>query len=554
MRSKGMNLWMIVALALLCVPIGLFGQHEQKMPRACAFAAVNTTCTLELDRLNPVAPPTIYVRRGSKVEVHVKNALPFERLSMDLKGAAEQLPPDQFKNGFTSITTALGGLEILNGPAAAPAAAPENRKCPPADLSYEAIAGCQIIIEGELKKALNVDLTQLPATSDSEEISAPTLPLNFGTWAYSRLCWVHALFMPRPSAAATPPSAVQVCEDVPDGAIRPVPTDENSLKYWIDAFPKNLDPVFYDEHKKQLKLAPDGLEATINALDVYIADAKSTITAGQYEALKAKQQSLHGSLDTASSYLAKMQGLMDAVNKLMPVQPTGDFEISELMPGDENYEVQTWDLDAGNKLVKIAASVKADKYGDKIGAAMGSLADSPTKQAVVEFKIEFLKSQRLEISSGVLVPFRPYHSYSEATTYASATATSGTCTAGTSPLVNCPIVQQSSTIAFVPNVSFNILFHEFVVSDKQRGAWMGTIVAGYNSATTSAAFGAGLSFSYRSMVFNIVPVVDQEQHLTGGFQANQSAGTATTPTTAYAWKVNPAIGISLRIPLGGSSQ
>jgi len=554
MRSKGMNVWMTAVLALLSVPISLFGQYKQKMPPACAFAAVNTTCTLELDRLNPVAPPTIYMRRGSKVEVHVKNALPFESLSMDLKAAAEQLPPDQFKNGFTSITTALGGLEILNEPAAAPAAAPENRECPPADHSYAAISGCQIKIQGELKDALNVDLTKLPATSDSEEASAPTLLLNFGTWAYSRLCWVHALFVPRPSAAATPPSTVHVCEDLPDGAIRPVPTDEDSLKNWINAFPKHLDPVFYDESKKQLKLAPDGLEATINALDVYIADAKSTINAGQYVTLKAKQQSLHGSFDTASSYLAKMQGLMDAVNKLTPVQRTGDFEISELMPGDENYEVQTWDLDAGNKLVKIAASVKADKYGDKIGAAMGSLADTPTKQAVVEFKIEFLKPQRLEISSGVLVPFRPYHSYSEASQYSTAMATSGTCAAGTTTAANCPIVLQTSTLAFVPDVSFNILFHEFVVSDKQRGAWMGTIVAGYNSATTSAAFGAGLSFSYRSMVFNIVPVVDQEQHLTGGYQANQSAGTATTPTTAYAWKVNPAIGISLRIPLGGSTE
>ncbi len=83
---------------------------------------------------------------------------------------------------------------------------------------------------------------------------------------------------------------------------------------------------------------------------------------------------------------------------------------------------------------------------------------------------------------------------------------------------------------------------------------MWTIVAGYNTATTSAALGTGLSFSYRSMVFSLVPIVDQEQHLTGGYQVNQSAGTATTPTTTNSWKVNPSIGISLRVPLSGGSQ
>ena len=254
-----------------------------------------------------------------------------------------------------------------------------------------------------------------------------------------------------------------------------------------------------------------------------------------------------------------MQGLIDEVARLVPYDGPNPMTIHDLHASDKNNEVQTWDLDAGNRLARIAGRVKADKYGDKITTLMGSLADVPTKQTVVEFKIEFLNEPRLEISSGLLVPVRPYHSFSEATPYSSATATSGTCTAGTtvapSAPTNCPVVQQSSTIAFVPNVSFNILLgHEFVLPDRQRGAWMWTIAVGYNSATTSAAFGTGLSFSYRSMVFSFVPIVDQEQHLTGGYQVNQSAGTGTTPTTTYSWKVNPSIGISLRVPLGGGSN
>jgi hypothetical protein len=117
MRSNWVNLCITAAMAFYCVPPAARGQSN-----TCAYSGINGDCALTLDRQNPIAPPTIYVRHGKKVTVTVTNPLPFEHLSMDLKAAAEQVPVDQFANAFQSITTALGGLEIISGPAPAAAA------------------------------------------------------------------------------------------------------------------------------------------------------------------------------------------------------------------------------------------------------------------------------------------------------------------------------------------------------------------------------------------------------------------------------------------------
>jgi len=535
MRSNWVNLCITAALAFSCVPSAARGQSN-----TCAYSGINGDCALTLDRQNPIAPPTIYVRHGKKVTVTVTNPLPFEHLSMDLKAAAEQVPVDQFANAFQSITTALGGLEIISGPA--PAAVAPGAPPPPCPqpLPAASIQSCQADVASQLKAAL-----QVHEKSTNE-------PANFATWIYARLCWVRTLFNPLSSSAVTPNAVPAVCRDLPPNQpVEPMPTTGAALIDW-----KNK---FNDGSEVLNQFPPDEVKRKIDALDVEIADAKKagTITAGGFVTINASQQALHAALDAGTSYQQKMSDLKNRVAALTSDGDLASFTISDLDALDKNNVVQTWDLDASNKLGRIAVLVKAEKYGDKISTLMGSLTDAPAKQTVVEFKIEFMAESHLEISAGILVPFRQYHSFSIASPYSSATASVG-CTAGTptapSTPTNCPIVQQTLTTAIVPDVSFNILLgHEFVVGH-QRGAWMFTIAPGYNSATTTAAFGVGPSFAYRSLVFSPLAVIDRDVKLTGGYQVNHSAGTATAPTTANFWRVSPSFGISLRVPLGGSSK
>jgi hypothetical protein len=537
MRSKWVNSWMTAAIVLSCVSAVARAQSK-----TCAYSAVNSDCALTLDRQNPIAPPTIYVRHGKKVTVAVRNPFPFEHLSMDLKTAAEQVPVDQFANAFQSITSALGGLEIISGPAAAaatPGAPPPPPPCPQ-PLPATSIDSCQAYIARQLQAELKVYEVQ---TDKSD---------NFATWIYARLCWVRTLFNPLPSRAVTPNAVPAVCSDLPaNQSVEPMPTNETALNDWKCKFNEGIVVL------KQFP--PDQVKKNIDALDVEIADAKKagTITSGDFVTINASQQALHAALDAGTSYKQKMLDLTSRVATLTSTGEPTSFTISDLNVQDKNNVVQTWDLDANNKLARIAGLVKADKYGDKVSTLMGSLADAPAKQAVVEFKIEFIAESYFEISAGILVPFRQYHTFSIASPYSSATASvgcmAGTATAPSTP-TNCPIVQQTLTTAIIPDVSFNILLgHEFVVGH-QRGAWMFTIAPGYNTATTTAAFGIGPSFAYRSLVFSPLAIIDRDVKLTGGYHVNQSAGTATAPTTANVWRVSPAFGISLRVPLGGSSH
>lgn len=527
MRTQCVKGWITTAAALCCLTAAALAQST-----TCTYSAVNGNCTLTLDRQNPIAPPTIYVRHGSKVTVTVTKQLPFEHLSMDLKAAAEQVPVDQFANAFQSITGVLGSLEIVSTrPAAAIAIA--GAPCP-RPVSVANILACQSDVAKQLETALKV------------HEKSSTDPTNFATWIYARLCWIRTLFNPLPSNAVTPNTVPAVCDDLPSTEpVEPVPTASSALHDWKKKFDKGggvLDQFPPPEVKKK-----------IDALDVEIADAKKAgaITAGEFVAIDANQQTLHTALDTGTSYKQKILDLKTRVEALTSDGDSASFTISDLAANDKNHIVQTWDLDSSNKLGRIAGLVKAEKYGDKISTLMGSLTDAPTKQTVVEFKIEFIAKSHLEISAGILIPFRQYHSFSVAAPYSVATG-SGTCTSTT--LASCPVVQQNLTIAVIPDVSFNfVLGHEFVVGH-QRAAWMLTIAPGYNATTTTAAFGIGPSFAYRSLVFSPLAVIDRDVELTGGYQVNQSAGTATAPTTTNVWRVSPSFGISLRIPLGSSSQ
>lgn len=527
MRSQCVNVWITAAVLLSCLSAASRAQTT-----TCAYSALNGNCTLVLDRQNPVAPPTIYVRHGSKVTVTVKSQLPFEHLSMDLKAAAEQVPIDQFANAFQSITGVLGGLETVSTRPAA-AAAVAATPCPP-PASAANIQACQTDVAKQLETALKVH------EKSSNE------PTNFATWIYARLCSIRTLFNTLPSSAVTPNAAPVVCGDLPaNEAVEPMPTNSSALDDWKNKFNDGSDAL------KQFP--PDEVKKKMDALDVEIADTKKagTISAGEFVTINANQQALHAALDAGTSYKQKMLDLKNRVADLTSDGATASFTISDLDATDKNHITQTWDLDSSNKLGRIAGLVKAEKYGDKISTLMGSLTDAPTKQTIVEFKIQFVAESRLEISAGILVPFRQYHSFSVVTPYSVATG-SGTCSSTT--LASCPVVQQSLTTAIIPDVSFNILLGRGFVVHHQRAAWMFTIAPGYNASTTTAAFGIGPSFAYRSLVFSPLAVIDRDVKLTGAYQVNQPAGTAAAPTTTNVWRVSPSFGISLRIPVGAGSQ
>lgn len=80
--------------------------------KTCSFTGLNGSCTVYIDRMHPIAPPTIYARRGSKITVDVINPSPFETQSLDLKTSTDSTPPDLYSEAFNEQSTNINKLQL----------------------------------------------------------------------------------------------------------------------------------------------------------------------------------------------------------------------------------------------------------------------------------------------------------------------------------------------------------------------------------------------------------------------------------------------------------
>jgi len=478
---------------------------DDKSP-TCSYAATNGNCKVDISRLNPVTPPTIYVKRGCSVKVSVSKPSPLEDLTLDWKSSATVIPPDTFQSAFTALSGNLGkftAIELIRAPSVGPLAA-------------------------------IIDLTQCekdPANCDN----APAI-----TKAQERVMSAFQVSDP-PKVAHDGLMSIKT-------ALQPIPSFTDS----------NLPP-WYDTSKwrtavtSQLKVAAssakqDELDANIKLLASEVADFKKNHTDPQSvreaAVLDKNQASLNSAYESFGNSLAKLRTLETAVNAI-PDNGTGiagNAVIQDMAPRDKNYEIQTWVVNYTNKLGPTAKRVAADTLKSEDTVLLSGLADPSPKTPLVTITVQFQSPSHFEVSTGLMVPLTPFHSYGKA-----AVAKNG--------VVTDNVVQETKTYTVVPTVFVNYLLREWI-PNKQRSALFATGGVGYNPTSTSVEFAAGLTYSYRSLAVSFVADIGRDTKLTGGFTVGQSLGTgnAANPPTSMYWSVKPAIAISVRIPLGGSSK
>jgi hypothetical protein len=76
-----------------------------------------------------------------------------------------------------------------------------------------------------------------------------------------------------------------------------------------------------------------------------------------------------------------------------------------------------------------------------------NVTDPPTKQAILALPVQYQAISRLEFSAGIMVPVRPFHSYST-----SAVASGGVVTGN--------VIQENLTYTAVPLALVNIGIHQ----------------------------------------------------------------------------------------------
>jgi hypothetical protein len=492
----------LFSIAAGILTIGAARSVMAQNPKPCSYTAVNDNCSVTINRMNPVTPPTIYVKRGGSVTVVVTDPSPLEDLTLDWKSSATAIPPDTFQTAFTAISGNIGKFTVIE-------------RIPPSGPFAQVITKCEIDING-------CDSAP-PITAAQERVMLALRSNDPLTLADAGLKSIKTALQPPPGGASS------------------------NVMPWHDT--KTWKPNVVTQLNIPGGLAKQKeLDANIKLLSSEIAVFKKAHTsagdANEIAILDKNQASLNSVYDGFSSSLAKLAVLEAAVNGIPDTSDgiEGNAVIKDLTPSEKNYQTQTWVVDYTNKLTATAKRVAADTLKTESAALMSGLADASAKVPVVTITVQFQSLQRFEVSTGLMVPLTPYHSYVKASVAKNGVVTDN-------------VVQESKTYTVVPIVFVNVLGKEWITR-QQRSAWFLTGGVGYNPATSAVEFGAGMTFSYRSVAVSFLADVGRDTKLGGGFTVGQSLGlsNAASPITSTYWTVKPALAISVRIPLGGSSK
>jgi len=203
-----------------------------------------------------------------------------------------------------------------------------------------------------------------------------------------------------------------------------------------------------------------------------------------------------------------------------------EFEIRDQQHNDKNFQLETFTLNYVNLLQPEAKRVTGTPLASSSQAALAGIADVPTKQKIVALTVSYQSSPIFEFSTGLMVPLRPLHSY---------VAAGG-------------VIQENLTYTVVPIANTNIRIGREMVAMRQRAAFFGSVAVGYNPATSTVEFGAGPTFSWRSVQLSGMGDFGRDTRLHNALVGDLAS--SAPPTDVY-WAVKPAFSLSVRLPLSG---
>ncbi|HLH10136.1 MAG TPA: hypothetical protein VKW78_23075 [Terriglobales bacterium] len=497
----GSALSLLVITSVLCPAQQTGSAVKAAAPnvKECSYTALNDNCTIVVDRTNPVTPPTIYMKRNAVVRVTMKDPYLLEDLTLDWKSTSTVLPPEAFQVLFNAFSPNVGKLTIA-----------------------EVAQG-----KGPFSIAASADIAQKQA--DIEKLIESIDPLTLAANAVSQI--KAALQPPNIGAPPAPPWSCTDAACINDWKKPIVDCLKTATKKYRDV------ATLREIHDR---LAHVDEEIAQKKRLAEIANNDDTLT--DMALLEDIQAQLKSEVKALPDAVPSLRTLEVGVDSLTPATGaiTGNDQIRDT--GDKQaYHLQTWVLDYVNRLAPAAQRAAADKLQSQGGAALSGINSASSKQPIVTLTVQFQDSQRVEASAGLMVPFRPNHSYAAAAQ-------------GSGGAVTGNVVQQTNTYVVVPMAFANILTKEWMTGNR-RSAIFGTGGIGYNPASTTVEFGLGITYSYRSIEVGGLLDIGRDSKLEGGFTANQPLGTGTVPNpiTGTHWIFRPATAVSLRIPLGGSS-
>jgi hypothetical protein len=532
---------LLIALVASCA--------DGSLAQECSNENVNGDCTVTVDRSYPVTLPTIQVRPGKRIRVVVVHPLPFESLTLDFQSALGVAGTDQTA-GF--VTAALPNLKALSlqtrmyGNKEGINTFDGGGELPSITKYKNALAQLtdqmRIYVENatETYAQLNEVLgtispnvlpagPRLPGSTVLTSTPRPWIRDQYPLWRSWMICEIANQECPNPAppirgllaAGASLVNALGPCPKPPDK-----PSDL-IIACQIAGIQTEIGKMTPSEQAKFSAF----LQALANDSAVLSADSAAIIAVNK----------------DLGNYWANI----DRSSVITPPDPLGYIPDPFDKQSQKNLQLQQL---LGRQVLFAVNAV------NEIGVFVASVPGTSAKKSIVTITVLYA-DPIFEVSAGAFFSTLPNRSFSNQTIV---TQISGVPTTG-----NVVIAQTITRPTIVPFVAANWrLGHDFTWPDHRRGAWYFSTAIGLNPNNTTAEFGAGISLSWRSVMFSPLFHLGHDVHLTQGEQVgevwcNQSAangsipkcsGSPPSPSTTKYWTRAFGFGISVRVPsvFGGS--
>jgi hypothetical protein len=552
----------------------------------CSTEIANDNCTITVDHAYPVTLPTIQMRPGATITVNVVDAFPFEILSLDPQTTQAAAGTDQLANFITTALPNLKSLVIQTKTETAPNARVKRQMdavdtaltsaqasaaaSPNAKAKFDQLVTdmksvkAQIelypnVVSAFLKTATTIyahlneviapivpdaiaNQRRLPSSSVASNFPLPWVPANFELWRNSLLCEI---------GGAHCDEGVDPTFDVTTAAIR----QASALTTALGACPNAAHPdqASQDIVACKVALIQNRISAsTGDQIQVYNVALPDSDKVALFKLLADLQaaESIIVNIDTATivnvskdlgSYYANIEG----ARSFPPSQPLGQI-LDPYASGIRNTNL--------NKSLGRQATFVVDAVNE-IATSTTSITPSTQRKPIASIIVLFA-DPIFEVSAGAFFSSLPNRSFANQTLV--------TQSPGASPIPgNVVIAQTISHPTIVPFVAANWrLGPDFLWSGKRRKAFYATVAVGLNTNNSTAEFGVGPSFSWRSVMFSPLLHIGHDYRLTQGefvgqVWCNQTAvqgsipkcsGNPPSPTSERYWTEAFGFGISIRVP------
>jgi len=500
--------------------------------KSCSTESANPDCTLAIDRLYPVTPPTIQMKRGATMTVKVSNPLPFETITLDLQSAQAVQGSDQVAALIPQILTQLKPFIASQSvqkalTPKAPAQNPGSNTTFWAD--YQTVSNnldkaegdltqtlqAAVAVYAEIQKAVGTPPTTKKASgvaSSAATNAPPDIWTDFGGWRKWMLCALNGDDCQTTKTTQvqqnTVGQALSLTKELATCTDKPPAISSSSLDCQFAALTTEFGALSTGDRAIYGQLFT-ALQQSYMSLQNAVLNASSISNMGK---------------DLASYYVSIKELGVSASNDPFVAGAIGD-------PSKKQYaqlgRVVQFNLNGVNLISNAEASVPA----------------ASAKKVVVTINVLF-SDPVFEASAGTFFSWLPNRSFAN---QISVTQSGNQSVAGTMYTIN----QTTSKPTAVPFVAGNWRLGSSFQFLGRRGAVYATAAVGINPNTTTTEFAVGPSLSWRMLMVSAFWHFGRDLRLTQGEQVGQTwagSGTPPTPSTQRYWKGSFAIGISIRVP------